>query len=140
MKIIEVCEALILNDKKQILLQLRDCAADINEPGKWGILGGGKEGQETPLDCLKREIKEEIGLEASPKLIDTIDDKGDGKIYRHYIYSFFCNDEARSLSLAEGQEVKFFDLNEIMELDKVEWFARVYYPAIKKLNFIIPGF
>lgn len=29
----------------------------------WGLIGGGKEGDETPLETLKREIMEELGFD-----------------------------------------------------------------------------
>ena len=48
--------AIILNEKNEILLQLR---TDFNQ---WGIIGGALEYNETLEDALKREVYEETGL------------------------------------------------------------------------------
>lgn len=54
--------ALIINDEGRFLLGLRGKKAK-NEQGKWEIPGGGVEFGETLQQALKREIKEEIGIE-----------------------------------------------------------------------------
>ena len=49
-------KALVLDEaKKFLLIQEAD--------GKWELPGGGLEFGETPHDCLRREIKEEMGVE-----------------------------------------------------------------------------
>ena len=45
-----------------ILVILRDNKPDIPWPNMWELPGGGREGQETPLECLQREVWEELGL------------------------------------------------------------------------------
>jgi 8-oxo-dGTP diphosphatase len=134
MEIIKVCEALILNNKEQILLQLRDNKPEIHGPGKWGVIGGEKELHEEAIDCLKREVREEVGLEIEPVLTATVDDNDGNKVYRHYIYIAYYNNFAENLFLKEGQKIKFFNLSEIARLNKVSWFDRVYSPVIKKLK------
>lgn len=54
--------ALIFNDEGKLLLSLRGKAAK-NERGKWEIPGGAIEFGETIESGLKREIKEEIGVD-----------------------------------------------------------------------------
>lgn len=135
MEVVEVCEILILNDRKQILLQLRDDNPEIYGSGKWGVLGGGRWPHEETINCLKREIQEEISLEIEPVLAATIDDSDEKKIYRHYIYLAYYDNLAEDLFLKEGQKIKFFYLSEIAQLDKVAWFERVYSPVINKLKF-----
>lgn len=134
MEIIEVCEVLIVNGNKQVLLQLRDKDSKINGSAKWGVIGGGKEINETPLECIKREAREELGLDVNPIFINEVEDIGENKIYRHFIYSFLYQGDIQNIFLKEGQKIQFFKLKEITELDKVEWFERVYLPAIKKLD------
>lgn len=51
-------KALILNDEKKFLLTKES-------DGKWELPGGGLDFGETPQECLRREIKEEMGLEAT---------------------------------------------------------------------------
>ncbi len=54
--------ALIFNDEGQLLLTLRGKKAR-NEIGKWEIPGGAVEFGETVQEALKREIREELGIE-----------------------------------------------------------------------------
>jgi 8-oxo-dGTP diphosphatase len=133
MEIIEVCEVLILDDKNRVLLQLRDKNPKINGSAKWGVIGGSKELGESSLECIKREVQEELGLDIDPIFINEIEDTGDNKIYRHFIYSLLYKGDIKSIFLKEGQEIRFFTLREIIELDTVEWFNRVYFSAIEKL-------
>lgn len=54
--------ALLLNDHNEVLLSLRGPLAK-NERGKWEIPGGQIEFGETMEEGLKREVKEELGIE-----------------------------------------------------------------------------
>lgn len=54
--------AIILNDKNEILLTKRSLKDDFM-PGYWELAGGGIDYGETPQEGLRREIKEECGLE-----------------------------------------------------------------------------
>lgn len=52
--------ALLCGDN--VLTYQRDDKADIPWPGCWDLPGGGREGDETPLQCVQRETWEEFGL------------------------------------------------------------------------------
>ena len=52
--------ALLCNDK--LLTILRDNISSIPWPNMWELPGGGREGEETPFECVQREIFEELGL------------------------------------------------------------------------------
>lgn len=45
-----------------LLVILRDDKPDIPYPGHWDLPGGGREGEETPRECVRRETREETGL------------------------------------------------------------------------------
>lgn len=49
----------------KLLLQLRDDRPDIVNPGMIAIFGGTAKANETPINCAKREIAEEVGLSVS---------------------------------------------------------------------------
>ena len=49
-----------------ILTYLRDDKPDLPWAAMWDLPGGGREGDETPEDCLLREVDEEFGLRFAP--------------------------------------------------------------------------
>lgn len=49
-----------------LLSYQRDEIPGIPWPGLWDLPGGGREGNETPLECAIRETKEEFGLTIDP--------------------------------------------------------------------------
>lgn len=62
----EVAGALILGDCGRMLFQQRDDVPHILYPGMIGLFGGHFEAGETALDCVRREIGEEIGVFLPP--------------------------------------------------------------------------
>lgn len=56
--------ALFLGD--QIVSIQRDDKQSIPYPAHWDFPGGGREGNETPADCVIRETQEELGLIVEP--------------------------------------------------------------------------
>lgn len=46
----------------QLLVYKRDNFAHIPFPDLWDFPGGGREGNETPEECVLRELKEEFGI------------------------------------------------------------------------------
>jgi 8-oxo-dGTP diphosphatase len=56
----EIACAIIIDKFGRFLLQQRDDIVGILHPGKVGLFGGHREGDETYLQCVVREIHEEI--------------------------------------------------------------------------------
>ncbi|HGG04973.1 MAG TPA: NUDIX domain-containing protein [Aliiroseovarius sp.] len=54
---------LMIGDK--LVTILRDDIKGINWPGHWDLPGGGREGDESPEQCVLRELREELGLALS---------------------------------------------------------------------------
>lgn len=52
--------ALFCNDR--ILTILRDDKENIPWPNMWELPGGGREGDESPFECVVREVYEELGI------------------------------------------------------------------------------
>ena len=51
--------------EKSILVVLRDNKPDIPWPNMWELPGGGREGNETPFECVAREVYEELNIQLS---------------------------------------------------------------------------
>ena len=60
----EIAAALLIDVNGNVLLQQRDNILHIIQPGKVGLFGGHREGEETFLECVVREIAEETSLQA----------------------------------------------------------------------------
>ena len=58
--------AILIDPLGQLLFQLRDNVRGIVHPGKIALFGGRREPLESPLECIVREVAEEIGYKASP--------------------------------------------------------------------------
>jgi len=58
----EIASTLLFDTAGRFLFQQRDNIAGITEPGKIGLFGGHKEANETFLECIAREVSEEIGI------------------------------------------------------------------------------
>jgi 8-oxo-dGTP pyrophosphatase MutT (NUDIX family) len=58
----EIASTFLFDTTGRFLFQQRDNIAGITEPGKIGLFGGHKEGNETFLECISREVSEEISI------------------------------------------------------------------------------
>jgi 8-oxo-dGTP diphosphatase len=52
-----------------VLVLLRDDDPAIPDPGHWDLPGGGRDGAESPIACVLRETREELGLALDPHVI-----------------------------------------------------------------------
>ena len=110
---------IILKRDHKIPLNLRDNKSWINYPDYWGCIGGGIEKGETPLDAIKREIKEEIDCEMKEiteigKII--IKNDSDCRDCENIVFLGKIDVDEDSINLKEGKEVRYFDFEEIIKL------------------------
>jgi 8-oxo-dGTP diphosphatase len=63
----EFAPTIIIDDRHRLLLQERDDIPGIFYPGKIGLFGGHREGDETFLECAVREFHEELGIYLEPE-------------------------------------------------------------------------
>ena len=111
--------ALIFNDQNKILLRKRGKASR-NEVGKWEVPGGGVEFNETLRDAIKREIKEEFGIDIEVvELLDVYDHIiADEK--QHWVSPcFICKSTSGIPSILEPdkiEEIGWFSADEIKKL------------------------
>ena len=67
--------AIVIDTHGRLLLQQRDDIAGIAFPGKIGLFGGDLEDGETFLECVVREINEEIGCHIPPERFEYLCDQ-----------------------------------------------------------------
>ena len=103
---------IIENDKGEILLQQRDDKVKLF-PFCWTLFGGAMEEDESPEDAVKREIKEEIGLDISG--FTHFNNFQFGSIFQ-YIFYKNLNLDLSKINLNEGKDIRFFSFNEIKDL------------------------
>ena len=105
--------ALILLDDLRYLMQLRDQKPGIFYPGHWGLFGGGIEPGESAEDGLRRELFEELGLEAESVSYFTrfsfdFSCCGARPVERHYYEVRVAAPKLRTMTLGEGsRDVRF---------------------------------
>lgn len=105
--------AMIIKDRKMLLVKR---AIDPHR-GKWQIPGGFVESGENLEDGLKREIKEELGVDI--EILDYLESFGDGYSYgvpeekTVNIYFIVKIKNGQLKNDHENQEIKFFDLNKL---------------------------
>jgi 8-oxo-dGTP pyrophosphatase MutT (NUDIX family) len=68
----EGTSAILVSTDGRLLLQLRDDLPHVSDPGKIGLFGGRREGDESFLECVVREVHEEIGLYLPPERFELI--------------------------------------------------------------------
>ncbi len=120
---ISVVGVVIINENDEILLQKRSRNKRVN-PSKWGICGGKVDLGETPLEAGIRETLEEIGVVLNKEELEILNRATDGKLH-FTVYYVRKNIDINKCKLQreEVEEVKYFKINELQELDTegFEW-------------------
>jgi len=62
-----IAAAVVIDTSGDLLLQLRDDKPDIIYPGGIGLFGGHREDDETALECVVRELAEELSCKIAPE-------------------------------------------------------------------------
>ncbi len=123
------CSIIFFNDKEEILLLLRDDNPDILYPDMWDIPGGHVEQNETPEECISREMKEEMGLNLKDfnkfKVVEFSD-----RI--EHVFWKRQNLEIDKIELTEGRYLKWFSKDDIRNIDLAWGFNRVALDFFRK--------
>ena len=100
---------IFVNDKRQLLLFLRDNRPDIPYPNMWDVPGGHVERLENPEECIVREMKEEMNLTLDELALFSKIEFEDRIEYTFWARADFVIDE---IELTEGQKLKWFTKDE----------------------------
>ena len=126
----------IENNGKYLMLHRIKKHNDINE-GKWIGVGGHAEGQESPEECLLREVKEETGLDvrnAEGGYLFTYkrENPGEGDNYFVDVYRFVMDIDDKDLHLQteETDGYMFATPDQIREFAEQGIF--LHYDSIKQ--------
>jgi len=109
------CCAILVTPQSKLLLVKRS-AESRWMPNKWGFVGGKIEANEQPDAAIRREIKEEVGLEVNHLIEKFKIVRGDKPEY--VFYSIVPADAPVKIN-KESSEFNFFTLQEIEKLDTV---------------------
>ena len=110
---------------------------DINE-GKWIGVGGHAEGQESPEECLLREVKEETGLdvkdaEGGYMFTYKRENPGEGDNYFVDVYRFTLDIDDSDVNFQEAE----IDGHMFATREQIESFAKegkfLHYDSIKQV-------
>ena len=107
----------------QILTILRDDKEDIPWPNVWELPGGGREGNETPFECVAREVYEELSIQLSkadviwfqiyPSMLD-------GNKKSVFLVGRLTQEQFESIIFEdEGQGYKLVSFEEFLTSDRV---------------------
>ena len=113
--------ALFCGDK--LLTILRDDKLNIPYPNTWELPGGGREGDESPFECVAREVYEELGIHLTEDCLLW------SKVYPSMLFegkeSVFLVGKLRQEQFDsivfgdEGQGYKLMSIEEFLSSDKV---------------------
>jgi 8-oxo-dGTP pyrophosphatase MutT (NUDIX family) len=113
--------ALIRTKDGRYLLQHRDAKRTIFYPDHWGCFGGAMEAGESPVECLRRELHEELELDlgtASPVLFShfrfSVEPAGIAALDRYYYDVPIEADDVARYKLGEGAGMELVDGREAL--------------------------
>jgi len=130
------------------MFQKRDNKKEIFYPGFYGLFGGENNKNEKPIDCIKRELSEEININfkninyfMTLHLKSKIFDKKKSSIFeRHF---FICNlpkNYKKELKILEGKGYVLENINKIKKNNTIPFDSAIteFYHLLRNKKKIIP--
>ena len=116
------CKIALLCDDR-LLTILRDDISTIPWPKMWELPGGGREGEETPFECVQREVFEELGLkleEADILWVKEYQGMLDPDKTSIFMVGTITQEEFASIVFGdEGQAYQMMDVSQFLSDEKV---------------------
>jgi 8-oxo-dGTP diphosphatase len=126
---LKVCVGGILLKDDKILLGKR--SADLTfYPNVWDIIGGHSKKNETPVETLSRELREEIGVIPTNFVRIAVFHEPETSIYGDYEYTIYLvtgwTGSIKNLAVNEHSELRWVTIQEAVTLN----FAHPEYPSL----------
>jgi 8-oxo-dGTP diphosphatase len=123
---------IFINERREILLFLRDEKPELPFPGHWDVPGGHVEQGEDPEECIAREMKEEMDLEIRGFRLFSVREFTD-RI--EYVFWQEANLDIREIRLTEGQCLRWFTSKEAREKQLAYGFNEIVEEFFEKAPF-----
>jgi 8-oxo-dGTP pyrophosphatase MutT (NUDIX family) len=132
----KISQIIFQNPNGEFLVYLRDNDMNIPFPNTWDLIGGHVEKGEIPLVALVREVKEEIGydLMQSKYWNEYVCLSGDISPNIKYIYHGIIDLPLESITLTEGQELKYVTAEEINNMEFANVIKTILNEFIRKTS------
>lgn len=131
MDVVPVAAAILLDADGKVLLARR-CEGDPQGP-RWEFPGGKLRKGESPQECLKRELQEELGIEAEVgDFFHAVNqDLGDRSIV---LLAYFCRWKPGPIELRAHSAWKWTEPKELMKMDLLEADRVVAAKLVSRIN------
>jgi 8-oxo-dGTP diphosphatase len=129
---------LVLNKDGKIVLQQRDDHCQ-TYPGRLATFGGGIEFNETPIQALIRELKEELGAEVNVRDVISLGIITEAETnYRELVYVYFWHDKNGTITGCYEGKAKYYNTsNEAENHPKIMEDVRWLLQECKKRKFLL---
>lgn len=110
---------ILYTEEGEYVVQLRDDLPGIFFPGHYGLFGGALENNESYLDCARREVLEETGLDLGHRLVPFMSlpldfgPFGHGTVGREFFTAEISKIECESINLTEGQAFRVLTASQL---------------------------
>jgi len=133
LKVIDVTCALIVDSQNRVLAAQRSSTMSL--PLKWELPGGKIEPNETPEECLVREIKEELDIEI--EILKKL--PSNTHTYPNVIVNlipFISKHVGGAITLKEHANYKWLNANQLLDLNWAEADVPILHNYLNTLNAI----